>query len=302
MYPTRSGNYILKVFLNDDTTQIAFTKRILVVDSKASVAARITQPHSPQYFQTGQKVEFTVDVKALQSFSASQQIKVVVLQNYRWDQAITNLKPAFIRGTSLEYSTPNTAIFPAGKEWRWLDVRDFHLQSDRVLTADYKKNSTDIFLRSDFPLSTQRYVYYKDLNGMSSIEAVRGINPSYEGDYATVYFSFVPPNNQPYPEKDVYLFGQLTNYNYVDSLKMQFNPEKSDYETHLLLKQGYYDYTYIAVDKNNPSIKTQLDGDYFETENVYTILVYYQPFIGRADELIGVVSLDSRTDQPGLSF
>ncbi|HEU5054796.1 MAG TPA: DUF5103 domain-containing protein [Hanamia sp.] len=302
MYPTRSGNYILKVFLNDDTSQIAFTKRILVVDSKASVAARITQPHSPQYFQTGQKVEFTVDVKALQSFSASQQIKVVVLQNYRWDEAMTNLKPAFIRGTSLEYSTPNTAIFPAGKEWRWLDVRDFHLQSDRVLTADYKKNSTDIFLRSDFPLSTQRYVYYKDLNGMSSIEAIRGINPSYEGDYATVYFSFVPPNNQPYPDKDIYLFGQLTNYNFIDSLKMQFNPVKSVYETHLLLKQGYYDYTYISVDKNNPSIKTQLDGDYFETENVYTILVYYQPFIGRADELIGVVSLDSRTDQPGLSF
>ncbi len=114
----------------------------------------------------------------------------MVLQNYRWDNAKVDLKPAFIRGTSLEYNTPNTDVFAAGKEWRWLDVRDFHLQSDRVLTADYKKNSTDIFLRSDFPLSAQRYVYYKDLNGMSSIEAIRGVNPFYEGDYATVYFSF----------------------------------------------------------------------------------------------------------------
>ena len=92
MYPTRSGNYILKVFLNDDTSQIVFTKRIMVVDNKASVVARVIQPYSPEYSHTHQKVEFTVDVKALQSFNAAQQIKVVVLQNYRWDNAKTDLK------------------------------------------------------------------------------------------------------------------------------------------------------------------------------------------------------------------
>lgn len=297
MYPTRSGNYILKVFLNGDTSQLVFTKRLMVVDNKAGIAARVTQPFSPEYFQTYQKLQFTVDVKALQSFNAAQQIKVIVLQNYRWDNALMNVKPTFIRGTSLEYNSDNTAIFPAGKEWRWLDLRDFHLQSDRVLTADYKKDSTDIFLRPDIPLASQKYVYYKDLDGMSSIEAIRGVNPFYEGDYATVYFSFIPPNGQPYTKSDLYLFGQLTNYDFTDSLKMTFNPEKGKYETHLFLKQGYYDYTYIAVDKTNPSIHSELDGNYYETENLYTILVYYQPFIGRADELIGVATFDSRAEQ-----
>jgi hypothetical protein len=243
-----------------------------------------------------------VDVKALQAFNAAQQIKVVVLQNYRWDIAMANLKPTFIRGTSLEYNSENTAVFPAGKEWRWLDLRDFHLQSDRVLTADYKKNSTDIFLRPDIPLADEKYVYYHDLNGMSSIEAIRGINPFYEGDYATVYFSFVPPNGQPYPNKNIYLFGQLTDYNFTDSLKMIFNPIEKKYETHLFMKQGYYDYTYLAVDNNNPDVYSELDGNYYETENLYTILVYYKPFIGRSDELIGVATFDSRTDQPALGY
>jgi hypothetical protein len=68
------------------------------------------------------------------------------------------------------------------------------------------------------------------------------------------------------------------------------------------MKQGYYDYTYVTVDKNDPSIRGELDGDYFETENLYTILVYYKSFTGRADELIGVATLASRSDQPGLSF
>ncbi len=301
-YPARSGNYLLKVYLDGDTSKLAFTKRLMVVDNKAAIAARVTQPFAPEFFHTHQKLQFTVDVKGLNSFDAAQQIKVVVLQNYRWDIAMRNLTPAFIRGTTLEYNSENSGIFPAGKEWRWLDIRDFHLQSDRVLTADYKKNSTNIFLKPDGPREGQRYVYYRDSNGMSIIEAIRGINPFWEADYATVYFSFVPPNGIAYTNKDIYLFGQLTNYNLADSLKMVFNPEKGKYETHLLMKQGYYDYTYIAADKNNRDIHNELDGNYYETENLYTILVYYKSFISRADELIGVATFDSRSDQPGLSF
>jgi len=301
-YPTRSGNYILKVYLDGDTSKIAFTKRMMVVDNSAVIAARVVQPFAPEFFHTHQKLQFTVDVKALNSFNAGQQIKVVVLQNYRWDNAIKNLQPAFIRGTVLEFNSESSGIFPGGKEWRWLDLRDFHLQSDRVLSAKYNKNSTDIFLKPDGPLAQQRYVYFRDNNGRSIIEAIRGINPLWEGDYATVNFSFVPPGGVAYADKDIYLFGQLTNYNFPDSLKMTFDPGKGKYETHLFMKQGYYDYTYIGVDKNNPAIHNELDGNYYETENVYTVLVYYRSFISRADELIGVATFDSRTDQPGLSF
>ena len=299
---TKSGNYILKVFLNGDTSQLIFTKRLMVLDSKATINARITQPFSPQLSQTHQKLQFIVDTKGLDGINAGQLIKVVLLQNYRWDNALTDIKPTFVRGTSLDYDSENSAIFPAGKEWRWLDIRDFQLQTDRVATADYKKNSTDIFLKPDVPLAGRPYVYYKDLNGMYSIEAVRGTNPLWEGDYATVYFSMIPPNGVAYTDKDIYLFGQLTNYSFTDSLKMIFNPAKGRYETHLFLKQGYYDYTYIGVDKNNPSVYSELDGNYFEAENLYTILVYYKSFLGRTDELIGEASFDSRADQPTINF
>jgi hypothetical protein len=301
-YPTRSGNYILKIYLDGDTSKLAFTKRLMVLENKVTIAAKVTQPFAPQYFRTHQKIQFTVDLKSLNSIDASRQLKVVVLQNNRWDIAMKNLAPAFVRGNSVEYNSENSGIFPAGKEWRWLDIRDFRLQSDRVLTADYKKNYTNIFLRPDGPLSGQRYVYYRDNNGMSIIEAIRGLNPFWEADYATVYFSFVPSNGVAYTNQDVYLFGQLTNYNFPDSLKMVFSPEKGKYETHLLMKQGYYDYTYVAVDKSAPFAHSDFDGNYYETENVYTILVYYKSFIGRADELIGVATFNSRADHPGLSF
>ena len=299
---TRSGNYILKVYLDGDTSKLAFTRRFMVVNSLSTVLAKITQPFAPEYFRTHQKVQFVVDVKGINNFNAPQQLKVVVLQNYRWDNAATNLKPAFIRGSTLEFNSELSGIFPGGKEWRWLDIRDFKLQSDRVLSADYNKTSTEIYLRPDMALSDERYIYYADLNGRYITEAIRGINPFWEADYATVHFSFVPPGNAPLPDEDVYLYGQLTDYQLTDSIKMKFNAEAGMYETKLFLKQGYYDYTYLAVDRQDATRRREMDGNYYETENVYTILVYYRSFTSRFDELIGAATLNSRTDRPGLSF
>ena len=301
-YPTRSGNYLLKVFLDGDTSKVAFTRRLLVVDNKSTIAARITQPFSPQYFRTHQRVEFTVDVIGLNAFSAAQQIKVVVMQNYRWDKAVTNLAPTFIRNTTLQYNTEDNLIFPAGKEWRWLDLRDFHLQTDRVRTADYKKNSTDVFVRTDRERANERYIYYRDINGMYTVETTQSINPFWQSDYATVHFSFLPPDSIPYHDKDVYLFGQLTDYAFTDSTKMKFNPEKGIYETDLFLKQGYYSYTYVLADKNHLANRQEIDGNYFEAENAYTILVYYKSFNNRTDELIGATTIGSRTDKPGFGY
>ena len=296
--PSRSGNYLLKVFLDGDTSKLAFTKRVLVLESKATIKAAVIQPFAPKYFRTHQKIQFNVNLAGINTFNANREIKVVILQNNRWDNAVTGLTPAFIRGTTLEYNTEDNSVFPGGKEWRWLDVRDFRLQSDRVKNAYYKKSSTEIYLRPDADRSNDRYLYYRDLNGMYSVETTQsGLNPYWQGDYATVHFSYLPPSGRPFGDKDLYLFGQLTNYNFNDSMKMVYNPETSMYETKLFMKQGYYNYTYIAADKNNFASRYDTDGNYNETENSYTILVYYRSFTGRADELIGVARLNSRTDR-----
>lgn len=299
---TMSGNYILKVYLDGDTTKLAFTRRMLVLDQKASIGGQITQPFTPQLYKTHQKVQFSANINGLNTFSAAQQIKVVILQNNRWDNALKDIKPTFVRSNTLEYSMENNLVFPAGKEWRWLDLRSFRLQSDRVQKADYKKASTEMYLFTDADRTAQRYVYFRDLNGMYLVETYETINPYSQGDFATVHFSLAAPNGVPYADKDIYLAGQLTNYEFNDKTRMVFNAEKGVYEVTAFLKQGYYNYTYIAVDKNNSANRRDLEGDYWETENTYTILMYYKSFTDRADQLIGVGKVRSRTDQPGLSF
>ena len=299
---TMSGNYILKVFLDGDTSKLAFTRRMLVLDQKAAIGGQIRQPFTPQLYKTHQKVQFNANINGLNTFSAAQQVKVVILQNNRWDNALKDIKPTFVRSNTLEYSMESNLVFPAGKEWRWLDLRSLRLQSDRVKNADYRKNGTDMYLFPDADRTAQRYVYFRDLNGMYLVETYESINPYWQGDFANVHFSFAPPNATAYTDQDIYLAGQLTNYEFNDKTKMVFNAEKGVYECTAFLKQGYYNYTYIAVDKNNPAIRRDLEGDYWETENTYTILMYYRSFTDRADQLIGVGKISSRTDKPGISF
>lgn len=299
---TMSGNYLLKVYLDGDTSKLVFTCRMMVVDSKATIKAQVVQPFMPQLAHTHQKIIFQANIAGLDAFSTAQQVKVVILQNNRWDNAIQDIAPTFVRGNMLEYNTENNGIFAGGKEWRWLDLRSFRLQSDRVDSAHYKKNATEIFLKTDADLSAQRYIFFSDYNGMYSVETYETINPLWQGDYATVHFSFFPPGGSAYADKDVYLAGQLTGYSYNEKNRMIFNADKKVYECTLFLKQGYYNYAYIAVDKNKPLQKTDLEGNYWETENTYTILMYYRSFTDRADQLIGISTINSRTDRPGISF
>ena len=300
--PSRSGNYLLKVFLDGDTSKLAFTRRLLVLEQKAAVGAKVIQPFGTQFFRSHQKVQFNINIEGLNSFSAAQQVKVVILQNNRWDNAQRDIPPTFVRGNMLEYSNENYGVFPGGKEWRWLDLRGFHLQSDRVDHADYKKLATDLYLKPDIDRSGQKYVYYRDLDGMYSVETYESINPYWQGDYAKVHFYLAAPADQPYAGRDVYVAGQFTGFKLNDQSRMTFNEDSKMYEATAFMKQGYYNYTYIAVDKKDPTLRQELEGDYWETENSYSILVYYKSFTDRADQLIGVGIINSRSDRPGVSF
>lgn len=296
--PSRSGNYILKVFQNSDTSNLIFTRKMLVVQENATIAAQVQQPYNGQYFKSYQKIQFKVNLNAgLNIMNAQQQVKVAILQNNRWDNAITGIKPSFFSRQTLEYNTENDALFPAGKEWRWLDLRSLRLQSDRVANANYSNRGTEVFVRPDIDRSTQRFNFYRDANGRFYLEPTESINPLWQSDYATVHFSFVPKGNIPYPDKDVFLFGQLNDYNLDDSAKMVYNAEKGVYERTLFLKQGYYDYMYVTIDHNDPKRVAHFDeteGNLWESENEYMILVYYRALAGRADELIGYTRLNSQ--------
>lgn len=301
-YPARSGNYILKVFTNGDTTQTVFTKRFLVLESKVSAGATVLQPFNAAFSKTHQKIQFSVNVQTIKPTNIFQQIKVVILQNNRWDNAITNLQPTFIRQNILEYNTENDGLFKAQKEWRWVNLTSLRLQTERIEKGDYTNRGQTLYIKPESERVGFRYTYYRDLNGMYQLGNIENNNPYWQGDYAGVWFRYITPTGKPYADKDLYVFGELTNYEFSESNKMIFNAETGMYENKQMLKQGNYDYIYLLRDPKTRETSSDItEGNWWDTENNYTILVYYRPLGGRADELVGITQINSLAGRPNLN-
>ena len=296
---TLSGNYMLKVYRDNDTSKLAFTKRILVVQNAVSIDAQVLTPMNPQISATYQKLQFTVNSKALPISNPFQQLHVVVLQNFRWDNAVYMPNPTFYSGNNFVFNSDDVPVFPGGNQWRWIDLQSFRFQSDRIAKVDYLKNGYIIYARPDRDRSGQPYYYYADNNGKYFIQTTDLIDPNWQADYGRVRFVFVPPDNTPFEGKELYLLGEFTGYHLNDASHMTFNPASGAYEGSALLKMGLYNYAYVTVNSGDPRVipSSELtEGNHFETVNYYDILVYYRPMGSRADQLVGIYSMNTQNN------
>jgi hypothetical protein len=294
--PTLSGNYLLKVYLNNDDSKITFTRRLLVVQNAVTISPQILIPLNPQYSSTHQKLQFTINSKALNISNPFQQLHVVILQNNRWDNAIYMGNPSFYSGNNFVYNSDDSPLFPGGNQWRWLDLQSFRYQSDRIAKVDYQKNGTVITMKPDKDRSGLAYYFFTDNNGQYYIQTTDGVDPNWESDYGRVRFIYVPPDNTPIEGKDLYLLGEFTGYKINDASRMIFNPSSGAYEGSALMKMGFYNYAYVTVNSGDPHATASFEmteGNHFETENNYDILVYYRPLGGRSDQLVGLYSLNT---------
>lgn len=294
-YPTRSGNYLLKVFLDNDTSKLIFVKRMVVADNKAKLGTQILQPFNSQLFRTGQKLNIVLQTDSRIQVMSPSDIKVVVLQNNNWQTSVFMDRPTIYRGNYYEYNDDALTALPAAKEFRWVDLRSLRLKSDRMAEINNRGDTVKVEMRPDPDRSGQTYVYYRDINGSYTIETMESINPFWQGDYARVHLSYIPPNGRPFQGSDLYVFGEFTNFASDTSGRMIFNRETGVYEKTFFLKQGFYNYLYALKPSGGGGYPdfSPTEGHYFATENAYTVLVYYRPFGARADEVIAYMSLNS---------
>lgn len=293
--PKLSGNYILKVFKNGEKTNIAFTKRFYVASSIVNINAQVQEPFDGAISRTHQRIKASIDIRDIPNFQ-NNQLTVKVIQNNRFNDAKTTTAPSFMRNTYLEFNNDGELVFPAGKEYRWLDLQSLQLRSDRIAEINNKEAVTKIIMRPDGTRANLLYSTFKDLNGGYLIMNTDNVQSENQNDYAQVQFTYVPKDNIPYLDQKLYLAGAIT-HNIIDpNAEMQFDVKLGVYQKTLLLKQGYYSYSYILRDRNAPNDLddfTETEGNHFETENNYTILVYYHAPGTLNDQLVGFATINS---------
>lgn len=291
---TKSGNYLLKVYDNEDEKKLVITRRFMVADRQVLISPRVVSPAKVSKFKTHQEIDFTVDHPKLKIRSPRQEIKAVILQNGRWDNAISDQVPLFTRLNQMVFDYQDKIVFPAGKEFRYLDLRSLQYRSEGISVIERYDDRFEVILFKDEKRFNKPYFSRRDLNGKFVIESLDERNPDLSGDYAHVLFSLYSP--APVYDKEIYLFGAISDWQIKESFKMHYNNAVNAYVAKILLKQGYYDYTYAAVPKegkdHTPDLQ-EIEGTWYETENEYTILIYYRPFGSRYDQLVGALTINS---------
>ncbi len=286
--PTKSGNYILKVFLDGDRDNIVFTRRFSVFKQSVTIDGYVQQANLVRYRDRKQQLVFNINTNSYRIANPYRDLKVVITQNGRWDNAIIDLPPRTIRGNELVYDHEEKTLFEGNNEFRRFDIRSLRYLSEKIEDIQSSRRNWDVYLRADRIRAYERYVTDEDLNGRFQVITQDAPNDMLSADYAWVHFH-LPMEGGPLEQGHLYVMGALTDWHFSEENKMNYNYGEQAYELSLLLKQGYYNYLYAYLtDEDSVADISYIEGSHSVTENNYTIYVYHRRPGDLYDRLVGI--------------
>ncbi len=287
-----SGNYLVSVFDEAKRNTPVLTRRFYVLEPKTAVRGEVKKSTFEGYRGKDQEIDFEVDYSRISIQDPRTEINVVMMQNARTDNCITNLKPLFVRDNQLSYDLSRENVFPGGNEFRNFDSKNLRINGLGVENIEYVNPLYHVTLRTDQMRRGGDYRSESDLNGRYLIKNDRATDADLEADYMLVRFSLEMP--EPLLGGNIYVFGGLSDWQCTPVNKMTWNFDLKRYEASIVVKQGFYDYQYVYIQNGETRIdNTLLEGSYVETENDYQIFVYYHGFSSRYDRLIGYRTINS---------
>jgi hypothetical protein len=282
-----SGNYILKVFEGLDQEQLVITQRIVVYETEATIKIKVKSSSVVADRDYKQEVDFNVNTAGLKVYNPYEEIKVLVMQNMRWDNAIEGLQPKFIKGNELVYDFEEKSSFDGGNEYRNIDIKDIGFQSERIARIITDSARVNIILHPDEKRTFKRYSTWEDINGNYLIKNDRAFKSEVEADYFYVYFTL--PFDFPLNDAKLYLAGLFSNYTYSKKYEMHYDFEEQAYKGRLFLKQGYYNFAYFYVQNGEKAGQMPyIEGSHYQTNNDYTVIVYYRDTDRSYDRVVGL--------------
>lgn len=282
-----SGNYIIKIF--DDYDDLVFSRKFMVVEPMANVGVQIRRSRDVALINETQSVDFKVTPTTSNFNNPLETIKTTVLQNNNLKTGIHGLKPQYIMGNELVYRYTNASLFWGGNEYLFFENKDIRATNLGIQYIDLQ-DLYHSYLYTNIERSRKKYTFNPDINGGFKVTVLDRDDPRIEADYTYVHFSL---SATEFLNAAVYVYGGFNNFSTTKENEMVFNPNKGVYEATLLMKQGFYNYKYVVIDKENTLQEGAISGNFDETENNYKVLVYYRDLGARYDKLIGLGEANS---------
>ena len=272
-----SGNYRVTIFDGEDMESPLLKAEFCMVESSMSILATLSGNTDIDFNQRHQQLSYSISYGNNRVVDPRRELHTVVMQNRRQDSRVVNLPPNIQNDRGIEYTHCRQLIFPAGNEFHKFEILDVEKPGLNVDNIRWYEPYHHATLYVDRP--ARNYVYDEDQNGAFVMRTDNDLEEdATESEYLWVHFTLQMPRPLPSP---LYVWGQWSNGPFDQACSMQWNEEAHQYEAAIYLKQGYYNYMYICENGMSP------DGNFYETENEYIILVYHRPQGGRYDRLVG---------------
>ena len=280
----KSGNYIIRIF--DEYGEELFNRKFIIYENLSSVKVDIKRSKELKNINEKQIVNFEVNPNNIRFNNPDKNVKTLVFKNSNIDSPITNVKPQYKIGNKLIYKYDKELSFWGGNEYLYFDNKNIRITNVKIRGYNLKEIYEN-YLFNDYPRFNRKYTYNPDINGGFLINASNSGNSNNEADYANIYFTLENYNNYLNNDQDIYIVGDFNNYSTDKVYKMQFNENKNQFEAVLKLKQGFYNYKYLIDNEIYKNDNKSVGGNFDETENVYSVLVYYRDYGERYDRIVG---------------
>lgn len=281
--PKISGNFEIIVY-KDSADKPLFKKRFYLVENNVSLALNISRISDPKNPNVNQRVEVQAVATGNDLSSNVNSMSLNVMQNNNVNVAVNNLKPSSTLGNKLLFQQMNLT-FPGNNEFYYFDNKNMNMAADMVRATEVKDGVNQTYLHPvwAFPLN---YQYQPDVNGAyyfrrNDLGLER--NAEREADYSWVYFSL---DSDPV-DKEIYVLGGFNNFKPSKENQMQYDAANKKYVAKIFLKQGFYNYILATKESDGTLNFGEVNGNFWQTENLYQAFLYYAPFGRNYDGLMG---------------
>lgn len=282
-----SGNYMLHI--SNDEGEIVFSRKFMVYESVTKVQVSIVRPRQVNNIPHQQTVHFSVHPDEFVIRNPGQNAQILLLQNNQLNSAITGLTPQHTTGNDLIYRYDRQSSFWAGNEYIAFDGKDLRAATSSIQRIEVHDLYHHFLYRSRVR-ATEPYTFNPDINGNFLITSSQGNNNQIEAEYVWTHFSLDSPE---ITNGEVHIYGGFNNFHQDQSTLLTYNSLTMQYEGARLFKQGFYNYKYVLLKEDGTLDKGYFSGNFEQTENQYTVLVYYREPGGRYDRIIGMGTANS---------
>jgi len=284
-----SGNYIVSILDEDD--KVVFNRRFIVYQPQVQVGVTAHRSTDISSIFEKHSIQFVINNQNLFLNNPKEEIKVAVYQNSDWNSVIKNIPPKYVQGSRLLYNYVDEISFYANNEFLYFDTKEIRNATNNINQVRLE-DIFNTYLYIDESRANTAYSFYPDVNGNFVLRTIDTDDVAIEGDYSLVHF--VLENRSEIQDEDIYVYGSFNDWQITEENKMIYNSREKKYEVAILFKQGFYNYTYVTADAAGRINPSKIEGSYYQTENEYTVLVYYKKFGDRYDQVVGIGSNNSK--------